>query len=54
LLRERNFLLASLGGQELAGIIAQETGLNLTTAHRRAMTVRCWLTWLVKNSRPGG
>jgi len=51
LLRERNFLLASLGGQELAGIIAQETGLNLTTAHRRAMTVRCWLTWLVKNSQ---
>jgi hypothetical protein len=54
LLRDRNFLLASLGVGELAGIIAEEAGLNASTAGRRALTVRCWLTWLLKNSQPVG
>ena len=52
LLMGRNFLLASLGPRELAAIVADETGLNLTTASRRALTLRSWLTWLLKNSQP--
>jgi hypothetical protein len=52
LLLARNLLLASLGPRELAAIVATETGLNLTTASRRALTLRTWLTWLLKNSQP--
>ncbi|HWH70320.1 MAG TPA: hypothetical protein VNT26_13120, partial [Candidatus Sulfotelmatobacter sp.] len=52
LLLQRNLLLAALGEEELAAIIAHCAGLNDTTARRRALTARTWMAWLLKNSRP--
>jgi hypothetical protein len=52
LLAARNYHLASLGEEEVSGIIAQFAGLGPATARRRALTARAWMTWLLKNSRP--
>lgn len=52
LLIERNFHLASLTHSEVAMIVARESGLNETTANRRATTARNWISWLLKNSEP--
>jgi hypothetical protein len=54
LLAARNYLLASLGEEEISGIIAESARLNPTTARRRALTARVWMAWLLKNSRAGG
>ncbi len=51
LLRQRNWLLASLSLGELGGLITNSAGLNPTTAARRALTVRNWMAWLLKNSQ---
>jgi hypothetical protein len=52
LLCQRNRLLASLGEEEIAGVIGECAGLNPTTAARRALTARNWMAWLLKNSQP--
>jgi hypothetical protein len=50
LLARRNLMLASLPEAEVAGLIAQDAALSPSTAARRALTARTWLTWILKNS----
>ena len=35
---------------DIAGIIQKYTSLNEKTADRRALTVRSWMKWVLKNS----
>jgi hypothetical protein len=52
LLIRRGYHLASLNITEISEIISRSAGLNPTTARRRALTVRSWIIWLLKNSQP--
>jgi hypothetical protein len=52
LLGQRGYQIESLNVAEISEIISRVTGLNLTTARRRALTVRSWVAWLLKNSKP--
>lgn len=49
LLLNRELQLGRMSREELATIIQDRTGLNKTTAHRRAATVKSWLGWVLDN-----
>jgi hypothetical protein len=51
LLTQRGYRVETLSAAEISDFISQATGLNSTTSQRRALTVRSWLSWLLKNSQ---